>query len=238
MDGTVGVTQCPIAPGLTFTYEFIIQGQHGTTWWHGHQGVQTSDGLHGPMVIHSRQERSLQKIRYDTDRVILLSDHYHDLSSALLFQYLMPDMENAEPVPQGGLINGRGIRDCDDFPHRKCDNTTANVGRVDITLERNKSHRLRIVNVGAFAEFQFQIDEHELAVTEVDGTDVDPQSVHRLNINPAQRYSVIINPNLTSAKSFWDASADDHHMLHRSTEHASGGCNGGGEVRRRRCSPR
>jgi Multicopper oxidase len=32
MDGTVGVTQCPIAPGGNFTYDFTIRGQHGTYW--------------------------------------------------------------------------------------------------------------------------------------------------------------------------------------------------------------
>jgi hypothetical protein len=32
MDGTIGVTQCPIAPGGNFTYDFTISGQHGTYW--------------------------------------------------------------------------------------------------------------------------------------------------------------------------------------------------------------
>jgi len=33
MDGTVGVTQCPIAPGANFTYEFKVDGQSGTYWY-------------------------------------------------------------------------------------------------------------------------------------------------------------------------------------------------------------
>ncbi|KAK6438332.1 hypothetical protein LTR95_005471 [Oleoguttula sp. CCFEE 5521] len=203
MDGTTGVTQCPIAPGQHFTYEFTVSGQSGSYWWHGHVGVQTSDGLHGPLIVHGHNEKALQKVQYDTDRVILLSDHYHDLSSTLLWQYLMPDIENAEPVPVGALINGKGVRDCSDFPDRRCDNTTTNVGVPRITLGHNKSHRLRIINVGAFAEFQFQIDEHVMAVTEVDGTDVHPVSYHRLNINPAQRYSVVISSDVTSGDAFW-----------------------------------
>ncbi|KAK4545485.1 hypothetical protein LTR36_002835 [Oleoguttula mirabilis] len=203
MDGTVGITQCPIAPGGKFTYEFTVSGQSGTYWWHAHQGVQSSDGMHGPLIVHSREERQLQQIDYATDRVVLVSDHYHDLSSALLWQYLAPDMENAEPVPEGGLINGRSIRNCDDYPHRECDNTTSNVGLAPFDLAPNQSHRLRIVNVGAFAEFQVQLDEHELAVTEVDGTDVSPINYHRLNINPAQRYSVIVNTSVGTSESFW-----------------------------------
>ncbi|GAB1726235.1 hypothetical protein NU195Hw_g5321t1 [Hortaea werneckii] len=203
MDGTVGITQCPIPPGGKFTYEFTVRDQSGTYWWHGHNGMQASDGMYGPLIIHGRKEDELRRIKYDTDRVVMLSDHYHDLSSALLWQYLKPDMENAEPVPQSGLVNGRGLRNCDEFPDRKCDNTTLNVGYANFGLPTGNAHRLRILNVGAFAEFQFQIDEHELAVTEVDGTDVEPISYHRLNINPAQRYSVVINTNVKTSTNFW-----------------------------------
>ncbi|KAF2721881.1 multicopper oxidase [Polychaeton citri CBS 116435] len=193
MDGTAGVTQCPIAPGGSFTYEFTVAGQSGTYWWHGHVGLQSSDGLHGPLIIHHRKEKEVQKVQYDTEQVILLSDHYHDLSSALLWQYLRPDMENAEPVPQGGLINGRSIRNCDDFPDRQCDNSSSHVGMPELEFAFKQRRRLRIINTGAFAEFQFQIDAHQLTVTEVDGTDVFPEQVHRLSINPAQRYSVVVN---------------------------------------------
>ncbi len=203
MDGTVGVTQCPIAPGTSFTYEFTVSGQSGTYWWHAHYGVQASDGLHGPLIIHSRNEKALQQLDYVSDRVVLISDHYHDLSSALLWQYLKPDMENAEPVPNSALINGKSTLDCDEFPGRRCNNDSADVGNAVLSLGFGQQHRLRLINVGAFAEFQVQVDEHELAVTEVDGTDVVPIKYHRLHISPAQRYSVVINANNTAAFSFW-----------------------------------
>ncbi|KAF1827668.1 multicopper oxidase [Dissoconium aciculare CBS 342.82] len=203
MDGTPGITGCPISAGSSFTYEFTVSGQSGTYWWHAHQGVQSSDGVHGPLIIHAKDERQAQKIRYSTDRVVLISDHYHDLSSSLLWQYLKPDEENAEPVPISGLINGRTIRNCDDFPARRCDNTTANVGLPQVDLARDQNHRLRLINVGAFAEFQVQVDEHELAVTEVDGTDVQPISYHRIDINPSQRYSVIVNATVPQGGPFW-----------------------------------
>ncbi|KXL45905.1 hypothetical protein M433DRAFT_154115 [Acidomyces richmondensis BFW] len=203
MDGTVGVTQCPIAPGEKFTYEFNVSGQSGTYWWHAHHGVQSSDGLHGPLIIHGRGDLHRERISYDTDRVILVSDHYHDLSSALLWQYLAPDMENTEPVPDGGLINGRSIRDCDRLPQRRCDNTSVHVGHAEFDMAPDQNHRLRFINVGSFAEFQVQIDEHELGITEVDGTEVHPVNYHRLNISPGQRYSVTIATTVKTADSFW-----------------------------------
>ena len=203
MDGTVGISQCPITPGSHFTYEFTVDRQSGTYWYHAHQGVQASDGLVGPLIIHSRDEHELQKLAYATDRVVMVSDHYHDPSSILVMEYLAPDRENAEPVPNSALINGRSLRACDDFPGRKCDNSTVNVGNTVFGLEAGKSHRLRFINIGAFAEFQVSIDEHQFAITEVDGTDVLPIYYNRFNINPAQRYSVIIDANITSANSFW-----------------------------------
>ena len=199
MDGTVGITQCPIAPKSQFVYEFKVDAQSGTYWYHAHQGVQQADGLFGPFVIHAKNEREQQKIQYDTDRVVMVHDYYYDSSGELLMQYLAPDRENAEPVPSSALINGMNVRDCSSLPHRRCDNSTGSLPIFD--LEPTKNHRLRIINVGVFAEFQVQIDEHEFAVTEVDGTDIWPAYYHRLKINPAQRYSIVISSNTTN--SYW-----------------------------------
>ncbi|KAJ4145088.1 hypothetical protein LMH87_003948 [Akanthomyces muscarius] len=202
MDGTVGVTQCPIAPKSSFTYTFTINGQSGTYWYHAHHSAQASDGLLGPVVVHAKDERTtLQELDYDSDRIIMVQDHYHNLTSELLMDYLQPDMENDEPVPDNALVNGRGVRDCADFPGWRCD--TANVSNPVFNLAANKRHRLRVINVGAFAEFQIQFDEHPFYVTEVDGTDVHPEPFHRLNILPAQRYSVVLETNITTAESFW-----------------------------------
>jgi FtsP/CotA-like multicopper oxidase with cupredoxin domain len=203
MDGTVGVTQCPIAPGHSFTYRFNVTGQTGTYYYHSHMSMQASDGLVGPLVIHARggEEKALQKVPYEQDRVVMLSDHYYDVSSDLLMQYLAPGSENDEPVPPSALINGRNLRNCSDLPNRNCSSTDSSRALFDLSSDSNT--RLRIINVGAFAEFSLQIDEHEFQVTEVDGTDVHPQSIHRLNINPAQRYSIIITPPKTNKGSYW-----------------------------------
>ncbi|RSL58270.1 hypothetical protein CEP54_007911 [Fusarium duplospermum] len=217
MDGTVGITQCPIAPNSNFTYQFDVKGQHGTYWYHAHHSAQASDGLLGPMVVHSRQEQKLQRLDYATDRVVMVQDHYHNLTSELLMDYLAPDQENNEPVPDNGLINGRGVRDCSDFLGWPCD--TTNVSTPTIDLEAGKRHRLRIINVGAFAEFQIQFDEHTFYITEVDGTDVHPEPFHRVNILPAQRYSVVLETNVTShSPAFWMRARMVTHCFKRENE--------------------
>lgn len=200
MDGTTGVTQCPIAPRRKFKYEFTVTGQSGTYYYHGHQAVQASDGLYGPLIIHSRDEKNMQQISYATDRVVMLQDYYHELSSALLVTALEPGSEQS-PIPNGALINGQNCRDCSSLPHRLCDNSTTTLPIFD--LKPNANHRLRFINVGAFAWFQVTVDEHYFAITEADGTDIVPAYERSLMISPAQRYSMILNANQSTADSFW-----------------------------------
>jgi FtsP/CotA-like multicopper oxidase with cupredoxin domain len=200
MDGTSGITQCPIAPQRKFRYQFTVTGQSGTYYYHGHQAVQASDGLYGPLVIHSRDEKKLQQIPYATDRVVMLQDYYHDISSGLLISTLEPGSE-ASPIPNGALMNGLNQRDCSQLPHRMCDNSTTILPKFD--LAANAHHRLRFINVGAFAWFQVTVDEHEFAITEADGTDLVPTYDTSLMISPAQRYSMVLNTNQTSGDSYW-----------------------------------
>ena len=59
MDGVNGVTQCPIAPGSSFTYRFKAL-QYGSSWYHSHYALQYADGLVGPYVpaTSGKQSRS------------------------------------------------------------------------------------------------------------------------------------------------------------------------------------
>ena len=54
MDGVSGLTQDPIAPGDTFTYEFTLH-QHGTFFYHSHMAMQEMMGMIGLFIMHPRQ---------------------------------------------------------------------------------------------------------------------------------------------------------------------------------------
>jgi FtsP/CotA-like multicopper oxidase with cupredoxin domain len=97
MDGTSSVTQCPIPPGSSFLYNFTVENQFGTYWYHSHYSTQYTDGLVGPFIIHAPEEAAVRQ-DYDFDQVVLLQDWYHDLSAALLPAYLDSGNENLEPV--------------------------------------------------------------------------------------------------------------------------------------------
>ncbi|KAI6041857.1 Cupredoxin [Pisolithus marmoratus] len=52
MDGTAFVTQCPIAPGNSFLYNFAVPNQAGTFWYHSHFHLQYCEGLRGPLIVY------------------------------------------------------------------------------------------------------------------------------------------------------------------------------------------
>lgn len=84
MDGAVGFTQEPVAPGSSFSYEFEVgPEEHGTFWYHGHAQVQRGDGLYGGFIVHEPAEFSLMK--EPTEEVLLMiGDWYHrDAEEAL-----------------------------------------------------------------------------------------------------------------------------------------------------------
>lgn len=201
MDGTSGVTQCPIPPGASFTYKFQVSGQAGTYLYRSEVGVQAADGLVGPMVIHSKNEHELQKLAYDSDRVVLVQDYYHDTSSNLLEKYMRAGIEKDSPLPDNILINGKNTWNCAMSKSRQCDSSKASLEVFN--LEPEKRHRLRIINVGVSTEFEIQIDNHAFAVTEVDGIDVWPEYYKQLQIQPTQRYSIVVTTNVTTADTFW-----------------------------------
>lgn len=209
MDGSSGITQCPIPAGGSFLYNFTIVGQYGTYWYHSHYSTQYTDGIVGPFIVHSPAEATIQK-SYDYDQIVLIQDWYHDPSETLIAGYLASGNENAEPLPDDGLILGTNFFNCssygDDSGYDCVDNST----RAMFDVIPNKTYRFRLINTGAFGEFQVSIDNHTLTVIEADSTYVEPLTVHRLQIHVAQRYSVLFTTNQTATNYWFRAQMDEH----------------------------
>jgi manganese oxidase len=69
-DGVPWVSQRPIAPGETFTYEFTVH-QEGTFFYHAHSAMQEMIGLIGMFISHPREAYSP---RVDHDYGIVLQE--------------------------------------------------------------------------------------------------------------------------------------------------------------------
>ncbi|KAK9470799.1 multicopper oxidase [Dipodascopsis tothii] len=200
MDGTSSISQCPIPAGHSFTYNFTVADQWGTYWWHSHFGPQYQDGVFGPVVVHSPTEDALLRDQYDEEYIVLLGDWYHSLADAYMEKYLSSGNENTEPVPDNGLINGAAFFNCSDVDETCYQDQAA---RTVFNFVHGKTYRLRLINVAAFAEIDFSIDDHELVIVEADGTNVEPLTVHKMRTAVGQRYSVLVTANQTATDTFW-----------------------------------
>ncbi|EJC98544.1 Fet3 protein [Fomitiporia mediterranea MF3/22] len=180
-DGAVGVSQCGIPPGDSFTYVVPINesGQWGTYWVHAHDNGHYVDGLRAPVVIHPQQEVHT----YDEEFTIVVGDWYHDEHGVLLNEFIsIANPGGAEPVPKAPLIyfaqNGTYMNGFN--------------GNASLPFQPGKTYRLRIVNTSAFAMFFFWVEGHQMRIIEVDGTDTQEMPVDLLSLTVAQRYSVLV----------------------------------------------
>ncbi|KAH0836904.1 laccase [Lanmaoa asiatica] len=171
-DGTSFVTQCPIVPGDSFLYQFNVQNQSGTFWYHSHYNLQYCDGLRGPIVIYDPQDP--YRYMYDVDDNSTIITLYH------INAYDVTVTDN----PTGMLVNGMGR-----YPGGP--NTTLSVTNV----EQGKRYRIRLINMACKPHVIFSIDNHNFTIIEADGQAVVPLNVDTIAIYAAQRYSFILEAN-------------------------------------------
>ncbi len=222
MDGTVGVSECGIAPGQTEVYKWTVQNK-GTYWWHSHAGRNTeyTDGLVGALILHSPDEvyhlanstapSSSSNSTYDEDIVIPVTDAWHSPAAQWLVGYnayggIGASYDYPEPVPDTGLVAGYGTGTCDGLPKDiPCDG-----GQLfNFTFEPSKRYRIRVINTGALAGFSFSVDSHPLTLIEADATEVEPQRLSSFEVQVAQRYSVLIDTNQPPGAYFIRGTIDD-----------------------------
>jgi FtsP/CotA-like multicopper oxidase with cupredoxin domain len=71
MDGVPGLTQDEVAPGKTYTYDFVATIP-GTYWYHSHfqSSDQVGKGLYGAFIVLPKEKRT----QYDRDYVLMLGE--------------------------------------------------------------------------------------------------------------------------------------------------------------------
>jgi FtsP/CotA-like multicopper oxidase with cupredoxin domain len=153
MDGTNGITECPIAPGQSKIYTFKAT-QYGTSWYHSHYSVQYGDGLVGPIIINGPTSSN-----YDIDLGALpLTDWY----TTPMFE-ILAQRPSAPPTSQSILVNGTG-------PNNP----------PVLTFSPGKKHLIRLINMGVNNYFHVGFDQHTMTVVAADFVPVQPYKVNSL----------------------------------------------------------
>jgi iron transport multicopper oxidase len=194
MDGPVGVTQCPIPPGSSYTYKFTANPA-GSFWYHSHASGQYPDGFRGPMVIHDLAWE--QSLGLEDQYVLTLSDWYHDQMPGLVHYYLSTqntiDHDGAEPIPQASLINDKITE--------------------KFKIKPGKKYLIRIISMSALAAHYVQFDGHRMQVVAIDGVPVKGALADTILVSAAQRYDVIITGITDPQKNYAFVASFDPNMF-------------------------
>lgn len=180
MDGVPSVTQCPIAPGDSFTYTWRAT-QYGSSWYHSHFYVQAWDGILGGIIINGPATAN-----YDEDLGnLFLNDWSHSTADVLAVKAA----ESGPPTLDNCLINGTNVYD--------------DAGsRFETTFVAGTSYRLRLVNGAADTHFKFTIDNHTMQVISTDFVPIVPYNTTAISIGMGQRYDVIVTASESSGD-YW-----------------------------------
>ena len=75
-DGVTFMTQAPVKPGDTYTYEFVVPNS-GSHMYHSHHNSakQVGLGLLGAFIVEPKRKRAVEQA--DVDYVMILNDGYH-----------------------------------------------------------------------------------------------------------------------------------------------------------------
>jgi FtsP/CotA-like multicopper oxidase with cupredoxin domain len=170
MDGPAQITQKPIQPGETFTYEFTVR-QSGTYFYHSHDHPdrQQALGIYGALIIDPREGATHSG--YDLERVIQLQEWLE--REGLTYPAML--MEGG--LPNFFTINGKA------YPATE-------------TIQMKVGQRVRLRFIGTHNNFVHPMHVHggPFRVIAVDGNAVPPSAqydVDTVNVGPGQRYDVI-----------------------------------------------
>ncbi|KAB8230045.1 multicopper oxidase-domain-containing protein [Aspergillus alliaceus] len=183
-DGVPGVTQCPVAPGESLTYEFKVT-QYGTSWYHSHFSLQSSEGLFGPLIFNGPATAN-----YDEDLgALFLQDWSH---SPTFTDWDTKQKFGITHSQTTTLINGTNTFDCSIESDVKC---MGGGKKFEMVFQQGKKYRVRLINVAIDSQFQFSIDGHRIKVIANDFVPIEPYVADSVIINVGQRYDVIVEAN-------------------------------------------
>jgi FtsP/CotA-like multicopper oxidase with cupredoxin domain len=166
MDGVPDMTQEPIQPGETFTYEFVARPA-GTFMYHSHldSDIQVMAGLYAPFIIEPKEPASA----VDVDVTLMFSE------------WLVSGGQTFAAMPMSGMdpnyftINGKA------FPATQT-----------IELKKGQRARLRLISIGQFVH-PMHLHGVPFEIVATDGHPV-PETARwtkdTVSVAPGERYDI------------------------------------------------
>jgi FtsP/CotA-like multicopper oxidase with cupredoxin domain len=184
MDGVPDISQPPVPPGGTFTYEFIATPA-GTRWYHAHfaEHKQLQLGLYAPLIIEPRDVDT----RYDSDYTITFGEWSPDA--------LHPD-HNQPNGGVGSMMGGNMMSTPDDPNVIFTVNGKASPAAPPLLVRQGERVRLRFINASAMQKHVIRLEGHTMKITHLDGNPLSPpREVDAIEIGTGERYDVEVTAN-------------------------------------------
>ena len=192
MDGVPGLTQNPIAPGGSMTYEFTAP-HPGTFMFHSHVGTQLDRGLYGPLIVDDPAE----PLAYDAEHVVVLDDWLDGtgrtpdsvLKKLQADGMTMGGMAMGGSGPASALLGG----DAGDvqYPYYLINGRVATSPQT-VTFKPGTRLRLRLINLGGDTAFRVALGAHRMTVVHSDGFPVLPVDTDAVLVGMGERMDVLV----------------------------------------------
>ncbi|KAH7578070.1 hypothetical protein JRO89_XS01G0337100 [Xanthoceras sorbifolium] len=178
-DGPSYITQCPIQPGQTFTYEFTMIQQKGTFFWHAHVSWLRAT-VHGALIVYPKTGVPYPFKYPYVEHIIILGEYWLQDVVQLERQVLA---SGGAPQPADAFtINGHP------GPNYNCSGN--DVYKIDVVP--GKTYLLRLINAGLNMENFFGIANHKLTIVEADAEYTKPFTTNRVMLGPGQTMNVLV----------------------------------------------
>lgn len=170
MDGVADITQKPIEPGKTFTYEFTAQ-QQGTFFYHSHKEAdrQQALGMYGALIIDPKPAPATPA--YDQEALIQLGE------------WTVKDGNTFPAMPMEGLL-----------PNYFTINGKSYPATQTINVKVGQRLLVRFMGTNTMAIHPMHIHGGPFTIVATDGNPVPPSAQTQrdtVNVGPGERYDVI-----------------------------------------------
>ena len=181
MDGVPGISQAPVEPGGSFTYDFVVPDA-GLFWYHPHvmSAAQVGFGLYGALLVEDPDDR----VDVPDELVLVLSD------------IAIEDKDGTLQSPDSGGVLGALFG-------REGNHVLVNGRKRPMaTVRSGAMQRWHIVNTAKSRYFQLQFEEPQpFQLIGVDGGYLE-YSVERhvLVLAPGERMDVLVAPHVNEGE--------------------------------------
>ena len=192
-DGVPGITQDPIEPATSFTYEFVTPDP-GTYFFHPHSGVQIDRGLYAPLIIDDPAEPG----GYDHEWVLVLDDWTDCVGKSpddILAGFKAQNGKVSGGMNMGGMtgMGNSPLGDVGDivYPHYLI-NGRVPAEPLTLSGKPGQRARIRLINAASDTLFRVALGGHAVTVTHTDGYPVQPHETRALYIAQGERADLVV----------------------------------------------